>query len=294
MDISNASQMLSDLDLKITADNLSIDTLWFRAMVRNEKWGISRHMHSSYEFHFIKSGSCKIILDHNDFLAESGSIYITAPGVYHEQIGIGEVPFVEYSLNCDLKLINYSSSEFSTILNILSNAPCKSVPDLFHALDFFDTALMEIEYKRIGFFNTIKNLAVMIIIAAARDICAGDSINYEPLLKSKKTDHRFIMIEKYIKDNISNPITAKEISKFMYLSEKQILRIIYKEKGITTKELIDHIKLSRAKDLLRNTDTSVKQISENLGFSSEYYFSQFFRRYESCPPGAYRLSVKNV
>lgn len=294
MDLIRASNMLSDLDLRIVTDNIVMDILWFRAMVRDSEWAINRHMHSSYEFHFIKSGLCRVILDNNEFSVRGGEIYVTAPGVYHEQIGTGQERFIEYSLNCDLRLINEEQSEFSTILNVLNTEPCKNIKDSYKVIDLFDAALEETEHRNIGFYNNIKSLATMVIITAVRDICEDHFHKYEVPLKSKKVDHRFVMIEKYIEDNIFSPITASDISKFMYLSEKQVLRIISKEKGITTKELIAQAKLIKAKEILRNTNVSIKQLSESLGFSSEYYFNQFFKRYESCPPGVYRGTVTNV
>ena len=62
---------------------------------------------------------------------------------------------------------------------------------------------------------------------------------------------------------------------------------------MTTKELIQEAKFSKAREiLLQRQDLSIREISEMLGFSSEYYFNQFFKRKEGYPPGIFRSNVQ--
>jgi hypothetical protein len=57
LDLMKASRRLSELDLKVTSDNLLLEILWFRLMSMGADQVINRHTHSTYEFHFIASGS---------------------------------------------------------------------------------------------------------------------------------------------------------------------------------------------------------------------------------------------
>ena len=107
-----------------------------------------------------------------------------------------------------------------------------------------------------------------------------------------KNEERFKIIVQYIKNNISSNITSCDIAHHLYLSEKQICRIVKQKQGISTKQLICKIKLDRAKELLENTQYSIKHISNILGFSSQYYFNQFFKKYESYSPTGYRKNLK--
>lgn len=293
-DLAKASRKLSEIDLKITADNLSIDILWFRAMVNEGEWTINRHTHSTFEFHFIPSGSCRVILDDGEFEIGAGEFYLTAPSVYHEQRGISPGKLVEYSINCELKLIEDKPSEAKHILTVLSKAPCRPFKDSLGAMKLFNKALNEAYTQNLGFYNNIKSLAVMIISTAARTIGENSPFRYDVPLKRRKDDYRLAQIERFIEDNISSPVSPLDIAAYVHLSEKQICRIIREAKGLSTKELITRIKLQKAKELLKGTDLSIKQISYDLGFSSEYYFNQFFKREEGFPPGVYRSNIQNV
>lgn len=288
MDIYKASQNLSKLDLQIILDNLIINILWFRASRLEYGAVIKRHKHSSYEFHFIIEGYCEVSLDDGKFEAGPGEFYLTGPGVYHEQRCHKDNFSLEYALNCDINIADDTGVEGNYIINLLKNTPCQAFKDVYQCRGYFERALEEAYFERLGFYNNIKNLASMIITTAARNMNEMDSTIYKAGLKIKGQDYRAIAIQKYIEDNIALSITTEDIGRYMCLSSKQVRRIIKNSFGVTTKEYIINIKMQKAKELLKNTKLSNKEISEFLGFSSEYYFSQFFKRIESWTPSEFR------
>lgn len=288
MDIFKASQNLSRLDLQTTLDNLNINILWFRAARLERHRDIKRHKHSSYEFHFIIEGKCIVTLDDGEFEANAGEFYLTGPGVYHEQKCLEGDYSVEYALNCDINILNDSGVEGNVILSLFDSRPCQAFKDIYGCTEYFTRALEEAHYERLGFYTNVKSLASMIITTAARNMNEIDSVDYEINAKTKGNDYRFLEIQKFIEDNISMAITTEDIGKYMCLSSKQVRRIIKGSLGLNTKELIINIKMQKSKELLKNTKLSIKEIAETLGFSSEYYFSQFFKRIESWSPGEFR------
>jgi AraC-like DNA-binding protein len=52
---------------------------------------------------------------------------------------------------------------------------------------------------------------------------------------------------------------------------------------------LNWIRIEKAKDLLENTDTSISEISELIGFQSIHYFSRYFKKKENCTPTEYRI-----
>jgi AraC-like DNA-binding protein len=290
-DLSKASQKLSELDLKIALDNLYIDVLWFRAMQSTGKATINKHKHSSFEFHFIYSGSTLVELGDVTFTAKAGEFYLTAPGVYHRQTFNSN--YIELSLNCDLRLFEDKPSEAVYLLSTLKEAVCKPVKDTTGVTDLFLGVLKEAYFQNAGFYSRIRCLTAAMIIAASRAISGLIPANYQLPHKQRKNEYRIVQIEKFIEDNVMSRLTSSDISKFMYLGEKQISRIITEARGVSTKELILSFKLQKAKKLLiEHSDLTVGQISEILHFSSEYYFNQFFKREEGYPPGVYRKTAK--
>ena len=93
-------------------------------------------------------------------------------------------------------------------------------------------------------------------------------------------------------DNISLDLSPADVAGHVNVSERQLDRIVMRHKGYSTKKFITRLKLKRAKALLEETDMTLKAIAEELGFSSEYYFSSVFRKHEGFPPGEFRKSVR--
>lgn len=55
----------------------------------------------------------------------------------------------------------------------------------------------------------------------------------------------------------------------------------------TPKNFLEDELAARASTLLMNSNRNVKEIAAVLGFSSEFYFSKFFKRRIGCPPSEY-------
>lgn len=293
-DIFKASDNLSKLDLKLSLEHAMLDILWFRVMKNTNAWCINRHRHSSYEFHFVAGGGSKVILDDYEFDVYAGDFYITPPGIYHKQSNNACGEYIEYSLNCDITPIDEITSEEKHLFSFLSSVNCVPYKNAQPILNLFNSALEEAFYKRIGFYNKIKNLVMLIIIETTRIIDTTSKYTYEAPMKYKKYDYRYTQIERFISDNITTKITAADVADYMHLSIKQLSRIIYRRKGVSTKEYICRLKFLKAKELLINTQYSISEISELLDFSSQYYFNQFFKRLEGYSPSEFRKNVQNV
>lgn len=294
MDLERASDKLSQLDIQFNMENLAVEVLWFRAMIRNGTWIIHRHTHSSFEFHFIYSGACRVMLDSGEFRACKGDFYLTPPGVFHQQESIENEDLIEFCIHCDLRLLDRNETEAACLYHIFQNASCEKREDLYGAIPLFQQALSEADTGALGFYNTIKGLIIMMLTASARALKPSFAVDFSVPVRIRKNEHRFLQIEKFIDDNINNPIRAENIADAMFLSSKQVGRIIRQYNGMTTKEFIIQKKLDKAKQLLKESELTIKEISDLLGFSSEYYFSQFFKKHDGYPPKIFRQNTKPV
>ena len=66
-----------------------------------------------------------------------------------------------------------------------------------------------------------------------------------------------------------------------------------REYGVSPISYMISRRIEESKYLLAETDLSMSQIAQLLGFSSLSYFSQVFRRTQSVTPMEFRQSVKN-
>lgn len=102
-----------------------------------------------------------------------------------------------------------------------------------------------------------------------------------------------IDVSNYIQHHLSEPITAEDIAKELYLSRPYLSRRFIEETGMSLTVFILKEKTEEAKRLLRYTDKSLTAISNYLGFSSQSHFSRVFKKYVNCAPGEYRLKFNS-
>ena len=74
----------------------------------------------------------------------------------------------------------------------------------------------------------------------------------------------------------------------MCLTERYLGTVIRQTSGTTAKDWIDRALITQAKVLLRHSDKSVLQISEDLNFPNPAFFSKYFKRLTALTPLEYR------
>lgn len=290
LDRNKASDKLSSLELNYTYGGLDIEMYWFRVMARQDQWSIGKHTHSAYEFHFVAEGMSYVQLQDSSFIVEEGEFYVTSPGKIHEQQSIQGQEYVEYCMHCRIGLNENANEEEELLMNLLEDIGDRKFSHSKKCLDYFEAALLCAYDEQVGFYTEIKHLIFMILISSIQQM-TNSQHTYPISKKHKKDDYRFEMITQYIEDNINSPILVKDIAQLMYLSEKQVNRIILKNCNKSTKNYINYCKLLKAKELLKDTHMQIKEISDFLGFSSPYYFTQFFTREEGFSPRLFRDNI---
>ena len=104
---------------------------------------------------------------------------------------------------------------------------------------------------------------------------------------------RMTYITNYIKTNIHQKISIKNIAKQTYVSESLLFKIFKQELGVTPNEYIIKERLKKAKELLRNNHT-IKDVTYETGFSDTNYFTRVFHQYEGITPRNFQLKSKGI
>ena len=97
-----------------------------------------------------------------------------------------------------------------------------------------------------------------------------------------------------IKGNLHKKLNLAELAGQYYLSYVQFSRRFKAATGATPQAYIAGLRLNKAKTLLSDTDMPIKQVAQNCGFGSEYYFSNFFHKYCRMSPSQYRVMIRTT
>ncbi|MBQ9805925.1 MAG: helix-turn-helix transcriptional regulator [Clostridia bacterium] len=97
-------------------------------------------------------------------------------------------------------------------------------------------------------------------------------------------------IDLYISEHYAQPIRLSDLAQELFLSVKQVSRILQKEYGCSFSELLNRHRLSAACMLLRYTELEIAEIAAQVGYEYENYFYTVFRKAYGITPKQYRQS----
>ena len=148
-----------------------------------------------------------------------------------------------------------------------------------------------------NFMNTFYNIAAM------NQRCRNDEIpeiaaatvrllHQFSLHVRQKKEIRFSQILtnacKAIENNLDIPVDLKIIQEKLAISHSTLGRLFRSSLGISPREYWIGRKIETAEYLLLHTDFSIKEIAFRLGYSSQFHFSNEFRRLKTISPTQFR------
>jgi signal transduction histidine kinase/DNA-binding response OmpR family regulator len=108
-------------------------------------------------------------------------------------------------------------------------------------------------------------------------------------IQSKALENWTSKVSTYISKNATNTsLKQEDIAEQFNLSKSSLYRKIKSETGLTPKEFITEVKLQKARSILEvNTSISLKQLSSEVGFLHNSYFSTLFQKRFGISPTAF-------
>lgn len=112
-------------------------------------------------------------------------------------------------------------------------------------------------------------------------------------LKGKEEQlERYHRISKYIFNNYNDNITLQDIAKKEFLSTDYLSHGIKDVTGYSFTDLLNSNRVEEALKLLLDTDKTISEISEEVGFSHTRYFNKHFKIQYNYTPFQYRKKFK--
>ena len=94
----------------------------------------------------------------------------------------------------------------------------------------------------------------------------------------------------YIHRNYRSEITLNRTAAYAMASPAHLSRLFNADMGMGFSSYVNHLRVKKAKELLKETELSLSDISQAVGFSSQQYFSRIFKEETGVSPGQYRHS----
>jgi AraC family transcriptional regulator of arabinose operon len=92
----------------------------------------------------------------------------------------------------------------------------------------------------------------------------------------------------FIKGHLREPLNVATLAALVNLSRSHFTSSFRRVTGYAPLSYLNHLRMQRAVQLLNTTDLPIKQISDQLGFSDQFYFSRAFSKMHNHSPSEHR------
>ncbi len=258
----------------------STKLLSFTKSTFENDWCSSTHSHYFTEIIYVKSGTGHLQIENTLIPINKNNIIIVNPYTPHTEISSQTNPLSYYVLSVEGLTISLDDNVKYNIVN-------DSQDNIVY--NFFEYLLKEINLNS----NYSSDLCYHYLEIIILNICKLVN-TFHTTDTIENVDFDFFKVKQYIEENYEKKITLQKLSELSNISKYHLSHKFKDIYGISPISYLNKTRVTVCKDLLKNTDYSIEEISFILGFSSLSYLSQQFKKYENMTPQKYRkLHINN-
>lgn len=116
-------------------------------------------------------------------------------------------------------------------------------------------------------------------------------LNHLNLITNKRSENNILQIrkaKKYIEENYMKNIKLEDIGEYIGFNPSYFSSRFKKETGNSFIEYLSMVRIDKAKELLKESDLKIQDISYMIGYNDPKYFTKIFVKYSGLKPKEYR------
>jgi YesN/AraC family two-component response regulator len=143
------------------------------------------------------------------------------------------------------------------------------------------------------FEEILMNIANSLILSLLERFSPIHADSSNQNISNEETSPILTQAKLYIQDNLSDTLKLSDIAKHLHISSRHLSRLFVKELGVSYSEYVKKERIQKSSMLLKTTNLSIKEISEQTGFKNVHYFTRVFSATVRNPPGNFRTLYTN-
>lgn len=249
------------------------------------------HWHYAIEIIYVLKGTLEVYINSVKYEIHQGQLEI---------INVDEVHHLHSKENNKILIFHidpyFFEKYYSDIKNMFfytksSSLHSQSSEEYDELRTYLSRILCEVVQKQEDYDEEIENLLVKLLYHLI------NNFNYLIYEKEELKDdanqlQRYHSISKYIFNNYNNNITLKDIANNEFLSPQYLSHEIKYATGYSFTDLINLTRVEESIKLLLDTDKTISEISEEVGFSHTRYFNKNFKLHYKVTPLQFRKRYK--
>lgn len=305
--------MLNELDLQLQMDKhyelCSFDVEYLEEPVKPV-------IHNIPKLLFFTEGTGKIKIYNKEFNIVPNTLLMIFPWEIVEitqvekPLAMMKISYNSVFNNFILNSLNRYKKSKNNILSLIKKIPvvyfnkieAKTIKNIFYEIKnevgleslsdfkpFFDIRKEENAAKDEFDLSTVyitNKLTELIILIAKKNIRDEKCAN--------KTEDSDTNIVKYIYAHLNEKLTLNKLSVIFFMSESSISKYLEEVTGFMFNDLLRHMRISKALNLLVYTDLNIEEIAHLVGFVDGAHISNLCSKHLKMSPNKYREKYKDM
>lgn len=270
---------MSHRQYSIQTPNIEKLNAWLLSITfsKDEKdWKSVLHTHQFTELFFVVNGEGNFLFPDKTYHIKAGDLVIVPPYMEHTEQSIKGTPLEYYVIGVDG--VSFQSEDEQTCIQIFCNFSNKSL-----IADLLAQMLYEVRNPSYGSDKICQNLLEVLILRIIR----YQHVIPVPLTSTYMTKE-CALIKEYLDSNYSEQITLDTLTELTHMNKYYMAHSFAKYTGKSPIQYLNQRRMDAACTLLKDTDQSIASISSSVGFSSQSYFTQAFRKKYGMTPIKFR------
>lgn len=254
----------------------------FRLFRRDIAEGYEAHWHSQMELHYIESGTMHCVIGSTPVEANAGDLLIINANELHF-FSPSDAVFICLHVPEDFfSVMNVSGIRFQTLLR-----GSGQVKRLFEEM----TARMAMVSPGDGFFIVSRIYALFAFLI---DSPQAYRLSSREAARTANRDAAFRQILTTMRTHYAEDLSTAELAQSVFLSEAYFCRYFRSYTGESPLRYLQRLRMNKAAERLRNTEESITDIAQAVGYADSNYFSRIFRSFFGQSPAAYRDACRKA
>lgn len=249
------------------------------------------HWHNSIEIIYVLKGKVNISIDTDSYELYENEIEIINENETHTIHSDIENKLLIFHIDP-----NYFEKYYSDINNIFfytnsSDEGAQEGPEYDELRGYLSRLLCEAVQRQEDYDEEIEDILIKLLFHLVNNF--HYLIQEQDSLKENSMQlERYHRISKYIFNNYNNNITLQSIAKKEFLSPHYLSHEIKNTTGYSFTDLLNLTRVEESVKLLLDSDMSISEISEEVGFSHTRYFNKNFKFFYNCTPLQFKRKNK--
>ena len=254
-----------------------------------QPWRNYWHRHSFFEVCLAYAGTGRFSHGTDTVTVGPGEVFLARPGVVHEIESSGSDPlgiaFWGFGLTARRGAPRVTSAGWWTGLYAgpLVSRRLGSLPTVLAAL------AAEAAHPQSGHTGLCQALGTALVIETGRAFSDPGALDADPP-RLDRSEQMLATMHRYLLDNLSRPITVRDVAAAVHLSERHANRLFVEQAGAPMMTALRRLRLEHAARLLLETDRPVADVAAQSGYGDLAAFRAAFRRLHGQTPQAFRAS----